>query len=95
MPTIEITIPRARKATKIAANLLVSLGTWKITTTVIENNVDTDEEKLHDRAAIYVGSAALASMVADHTSSWTDRKVDDFFDSIERVADVVTGTSRS
>jgi len=61
--------------TKRLTSLIVGVGTGKIISSIIKNNVAP--EKLTDKVAIACASYVLGAMVADAASNWTDAKIDE------------------
>jgi hypothetical protein len=70
---------KLRRPTKIIASAIVGAGTTKLTSQIIANNTDTPE-KLTDKVTIGVASAVVGTMAVERTKSWTDTKIDLFFD---------------
>lgn len=60
---------------KTAVNFVVGAGVSKIVVGIIKNN--TDPEKVTDIVSIYVGGAALGSLVAHHTKEHTSKMIDE------------------
>lgn len=70
---------RTRRITKIIASAIVGVGTTKLVSQIINNNIDSPE-KLADKVEIAVASAVVGTMAVEQTKSWTNTKIDLFFD---------------
>lgn len=63
------------KLAKLAANLVVGVGTSKIVSAIIKNNVSV--KKITDQVTIVTAGFVLGSMASDLTKDYTDRKIDE------------------
>lgn len=70
---------RTRRITKIIASAIVGVGTTKLVSQIIANNID-EPEKTTDKVQIAVASAVVGTMAVEQTKSWTNTKIDLFFD---------------
>lgn len=75
----EMKLERVRKITKIVASAIVGAGTTKLVKQVIDHNTDPSEKKL-DKLQIGVASSVVGAMAVERTKSYTDDKIDRFFD---------------
>lgn len=66
---------------KLVTSTIVGIGTTKIVTTIIKNNVQP--ETIVDTVTITASSFVIGGMVADATKSYTD-------DTIDKIADLVS-----
>lgn len=82
---------KLRRPTKIIALAIVGAGTTKITAQIIANNIDTPE-KTRDKVQIGVASAVVGTMAVERTKSWTDTKIDLFFDRWNKAAEITPPT---
>ena len=62
---------------KTVVGFVAGCGASVIVRTIIHKNVDTEDERLHTRAAITAGSIAIGAMAADATRKYTDAKIDE------------------
>lgn len=60
---------------KAVTNLIVGVGTAKIVSTIISNNVQP--ETITDKVTVTTGSFVLGAMVADVSSRYTNAKIDE------------------
>lgn len=60
---------------KKIATTIVSIGSGKITTAIIKNNVPLNT--ITDKVTVVTASVVIGSMVGDATSDYTDRKIDE------------------
>ena len=74
-----------RSHIKNIVNLLVGAGTWK----VVSDSIDAQIEAESNSEKLYysIGSVAIAGVVCEATSNYTDRAVDNFFDRIDQMKD--------
>lgn len=82
---------KLRRPTKIIASAIVGAGTTKITAQVIANNIEAPE-KTRDKVQIGVASAVIGTMAVERTKSWTDAKIDLFFDRWNKAAEPAPST---
>lgn len=61
---------------KKVASAVVSTGTAKIVSAIIQNNVDP--EKLHHKVEVYAAGAVIGMMAKDATKAYTDAKIDKY-----------------
>lgn len=66
---------------KLVTSTIVGLGTTKIITTIIKNNVDP--QTAVDAVTITAGSFVLGGMVADASKQYTDKTIDNIADAIK------------
>lgn len=59
---------------KKVATLIVGMGTTKIVSDVIKNNVEPSN--VAEKVTIFAGSMVIGSMASDATKSYTDAKID-------------------
>ncbi|QJD49632.1 hypothetical protein HWD32_gp56 [Gordonia phage Secretariat] len=69
-----------RNTIKLITSTIVGLGTTKIVTTIIKNNVQP--ETVVDAVTITAGSFVIGGMVADASKKYTD-------DTIDKIADAI------
>lgn len=60
---------------KAVTNLIVGVGTAKIVSTIISNNVQP--ETITDKVTVKTSSFVLGAMVADISSRYTNAKIDE------------------
>lgn len=60
--------------TKLAVNIVSGMGVTKIVNDIINNN--TVSETTFDVVKVWIGSAVIGSMIADHGSKHVDAKID-------------------
>ncbi|QPL14703.1 hypothetical protein SEA_SCHWARTZ33_58 [Gordonia phage Schwartz33] len=65
---------------KLITSTIVGLGTTKIVTTIIKNNVNP--ETIVDTVTITAGSFVIGGMVADASKKYTDETIDKIADAI-------------
>lgn len=70
---------KLRRPAKIIASAIIGAGTTKLTSQIIANNIDTPEKTI-DKVQIGVASAVVGSMAVERTKSYSDAKIDLFFD---------------
>jgi len=63
---------------KKMVNLVVGIGTSKIVSSIIQNNVRP--EKVTDKVTVACASLVLASMAVDFTKLYTDDKIEEISD---------------
>jgi hypothetical protein len=80
---------RIRRLTKFVASAIVGVGTTKIVSQIIANNIDTPE-KTADKVEIAVASAVVGTMAVEQTKSWTNAKIDLFFDRWDKAGSDLT-----
>ncbi|QGJ89667.1 hypothetical protein SEA_ODESZA_56 [Gordonia Phage Odesza] len=68
---------------KLITSTIVGLGTTKIITTIIKNNVDP--QNAVDAVTITAGSFVLGGMVADASKQYTDKTIDNIADAIKNL----------
>ncbi|AVO25296.1 hypothetical protein PBI_GRAVY_56 [Gordonia phage Gravy] len=68
---------------KLVTSTIVGLGTTKIITTIIKNNVDP--QNAVDAVTITAGSFVLGGMVADASKQYTDKTIDNIADAIKNL----------
>lgn len=66
---------------KLVTSTIVGLGTTKIVTTIIKNNVDP--QTAVDAVTITAGSFVIGGMVADASKQYTDKTIDNIADAIK------------
>lgn len=59
---------------KNTASIIVGVGTTKIVTAIIANNVP--QEKLTDKVTVTGAGVVIGSMVADKTKEYTDAQIE-------------------
>lgn len=60
---------------KKIATTIVTIGTGKITSTIIRNNVPLNT--ITDKVTVVAAGLVIGSMAGDATSEYTDRKIDE------------------
>jgi hypothetical protein len=61
---------------KAVVGLVAGYGASRIAKMVIEKNTE-DEERLHNRAAVFSAEVVIGMAVADATRRYTDAKIDE------------------
>ena len=77
-----MTIDKIYVAKKIVTGA-VGIGTAKIIRAIVENN--TASTSTLDKVTMSVGAYALAGLVADKTSEYTDAKIENFVVSLKKL----------
>lgn len=62
---------------KTIVGFVAGCGASVIARSIIQKNVDTEDERLHTRAAVAAGTIAIGAMAADATRKYTDAKIDE------------------
>lgn len=60
---------------KNIVSTVVGIGTTKIVSTIIRNNVEPETPVEH--VTVYAGSVVIGAMVADASKNYTDTKIDE------------------
>lgn len=61
----------------------IQIGVGKIVHDLIENNVET--EKIHHKVAVPVAAYAIGGVVAEASSDYTDRMIDELVNVIDQI----------
>jgi hypothetical protein len=61
---------------KNVVNFAVAAGTWRITSSIINNN--TNPETAYQKVTNNAAAVVIGTMASDATSDWSDRKIDEF-----------------
>ena len=62
--------------TKNVVNFIVGAGTYRISKSIIDHN--TDPETTYQKVSNNAAAVVIGTMAADATTSWTDKKIDEF-----------------
>lgn len=68
---------------KLITSTIVGLGTTKIVTTIIKNNVNP--ETVVDTVTITAGSFVIGGMVADASKAYTDKTIDSIAEAVTKI----------
>lgn len=68
---------------KLITSTIVGLGTTKIVTTIIKNNVNP--ETIVDTVTITAGSFVIGGMVADASKAYTDKTIDSIAEAVTKI----------
>lgn len=81
---MKINLPnlRTREGIKTVTRFIVARATSICVVTVINQNVDSDELRAHNRAGVFIGAHVIGEMVADATAPFVDKTIDEYADAI-------------
>lgn len=73
-------MPRTKtEIAKTVIGFIAGFGASRIAKAIIDKNTD-EEERLHNRAAVYSATTVVGFMAADATRKYTDAKIDEIVD---------------
>ncbi|WNM72438.1 hypothetical protein SEA_MOSSY_59 [Gordonia phage Mossy] len=72
---------------KLVTSTIVGLGTSKIVSTIIKNNVNP--ETVVDTVTITAGSFVIGSMVADAAKAHTDKMIDQVAEAVTKIKNTI------